>query len=44
MDKVLELLFGTWTGLLSLFVILFMVGMAVFFVVLFLKKTGEDPS
>ena len=44
MDKVVELLFGSWTGLLSLFVILFMLGMAVFFIVLFLRKTGENPS
>ncbi len=27
MNQALELLFGSWTGILSLFVILFMVGM-----------------
>jgi hypothetical protein len=32
MNKALELLLGSWTGLLYLFVILYMVGMAVFFV------------
>jgi hypothetical protein len=37
MNRALELLFGSWTGILSLFVILFMVGMAVFFVIMYLK-------
>lgn len=41
MDKVLELLFGSWIGLLSLFAIVFMIGMAVFFVTMYVKKTGE---
>jgi hypothetical protein len=43
MSKVLELLFGSWVGLSSLFVILFMVGMAVFFIAMYFKKTNEDP-
>ena len=37
MNQALELLFGSWTGILSLFVILFMVGMAAFFVIMYLK-------
>lgn len=41
MNKALEVLLGSWTGLLSLFVILFMVGMAVFFVTMYLKKAGN---
>ena len=32
MNQALELLFGSWTGILSLIVIQFMVAMAVFFV------------
>jgi hypothetical protein len=32
MNKVLELLFSSWTGLLYLFVMLFMASMLVFFV------------
>jgi hypothetical protein len=43
MNKALELLFGSWTGLLSLFVILFMVGMAVFFITMYLKKSADGP-
>ena len=34
-------LFGSFTGLLSLGVILFMVGMAIFFVRFFTKKSNE---
>ena len=43
MNKVVELLLGSWIGLLSLFVILFMVGMAVFFVVMYRKKVSKGP-
>jgi hypothetical protein len=48
MDIFVEL-FSTFTGLLSLFVILFMVGMAVFFGVWFMKNSkppedGSNPS
>ena len=42
MNKALELLFGSAIGLMSLFVILFMVGMAIFFVTMYLKKTGIE--
>ena len=34
-------LFGTFAGQLSLAVILFMIGMAVFFVRLFMKKSAQ---
>lgn len=44
MNKVVELLFGSWIGLSSLFVILFMVGMVIFFIAMFIKKTGEGHS
>ena len=36
-------LFGTFGGLLSLGVILFMLGMAVFFIRIFVKKSAEPP-
>ncbi|MEE9493366.1 MAG: DUF3149 domain-containing protein [Gammaproteobacteria bacterium] len=38
MDKVVELLLSSPMGLMSLFVILFMLGMGVFFVIVFMKK------
>ncbi len=38
MDKVVELLLGSPMGLMSLFVILFMLGMGIFFVFVFMKK------
>ncbi len=37
MNQALALLFGSWTGILSLFVILFMVGMGEFFVTMYRK-------
>ena len=37
-------LFGTFSGLLSLGVILFMIGMAFFFIRIFIKKSAEVPS
>ncbi|MCK4864822.1 MAG: DUF3149 domain-containing protein [Gammaproteobacteria bacterium] len=40
----LDLLFGTWTGLLSLFTIVFMIGMFVFFMRLFIKKSKEEEE
>jgi hypothetical protein len=45
MDIFVEL-FSTFTGLLSLFVFLFMVGMAVFFGIWFMKnsKPAEDSA
>ncbi len=42
MDIFVEL-FSTFTGLLSLFVIVFMLGMAVFFIVWFMKNS-KPPS
>ena len=36
-------LFGTFGGLLSLGVILFMIGMAIFFIRIFLKMSAEPP-
>jgi hypothetical protein len=47
MDKVLELLFGSWIGLLSLFTVLFMVGMAIwlfFFVTRQMGQGGPSPK
>ncbi len=35
----MDLLFGNWIGLLSMFTILFMVGMAIYFTVLFMSKS-----
>ena len=37
--KVLELLLGSFIGQLSLFVIVFMLGMAVYFIIFFLRKS-----
>lgn len=39
--KVLELLFGSWIGLLSLFTIVFMLGMAVFLYIFFTRHARE---
>jgi len=39
--KVLELLFGSWIGLLSLFTVVFILGMAVFLYVFFTKHMKE---
>lgn len=36
-------LLGTFGGLLSLGVILFMIGMAIFFLRVFIKKSAEPP-
>ena len=36
-------LFGTFGGLLSLGVILFMIGMAIFFIWMMVKKSAEPP-
>ncbi|NIP72555.1 MAG: DUF3149 domain-containing protein [Gammaproteobacteria bacterium] len=35
--EIVRNLFGTWPGLLSLFVIVFMIGMAIFLVRMFMK-------
>jgi hypothetical protein len=39
--KVLELLFGSWIGLLSLFTVVFIIGMAIWLVVFFTKHAKE---
>ncbi|HID82023.1 MAG TPA: DUF3149 domain-containing protein [Chromatiales bacterium] len=39
MNLWMDLLFGNWIGILSLFTIAFMVGMAIFFVRMFLSKS-----
>jgi len=41
MNQALELLFGSWTGILSLFVVLFMVGMGVFFVTMYRRACNR---
>ena len=41
MDKVLELLFGSWIGLLSLFTVVFIIGMAIFLFLFFAKQMRE---
>lgn len=38
----LELLFGSWMGILSLLVILFILVMAAYFGWVFVKKSGEE--
>ena len=43
MEKVIELLLGSWIGVLSLFTILFMVGMAIFLVI-FMRKHMKEPD
>jgi hypothetical protein len=45
-DKVIELLFSSWIGLLSLFTIVFMVGMAIYLYVFFsrLAKGGGSGA
>ncbi len=35
----MDLLFGNWIGLLSVFVIVFMLGMGIFFIWFFTKKS-----
>ena len=40
----LKLLFSDWTGILSALVILFMLGMGVYFGWLFIGKSGEPPQ
>jgi hypothetical protein len=40
-DKVVELLFSSWIGVLSLFTILFMLGMAIFLYVFFSRHMKE---
>jgi hypothetical protein len=42
MDKVLELLFGSWIGLLSVFTIVFMIGMAIYLFVFFTRRASGE--
>jgi hypothetical protein len=42
MDKVIELLFGSWIGLLSLFTIVFMLGMALYLYIFFTRRAGGE--
>lgn len=42
MDKVLELLFGTWIGILSLGTVVFIIGMAIFFIVYFVRNANRN--
>ena len=42
--KLLSDLFGSFTGLLSLFVIVFIIGMAVFLFMMFMKKSRQPPG
>ena len=44
MNQALELLFGSWAGILSLFIILFMVGMGVFFVIMYRKLSNGSGT
>ena len=44
MDVLMTELFRTDIGLLSLFTILFIVGMSVFFVIFFRKKVAQDMA
>lgn len=39
--EILKNLFGSWTGLLSLFVIVFMIAMAIYLVRMFLKLSKK---
>jgi hypothetical protein len=41
--KVLELLFTSWTGLLSLFTVVFIIGMAAY-LVFFLTRHMKEPN
>ncbi len=38
----MDLLFGNWIGRLSVFTILFMLAMGVYFIVLFVSKSRQD--
>jgi hypothetical protein len=39
MELWMDLLFGNWIGLLSMFVFVFMIGMGIFFTIMFLGKS-----
>jgi len=42
MDKVLELLFSSWIGLLSLFTVVFIIGMAVWLYVFVTRQMSQS--
>ena len=42
MEQVIQLLLGSWTGQLTLFIMVFMLGMVGYFVHLFLQHTDQD--
>jgi len=44
MDQVIKLLLGSWTGQLTLLIVLFMLGMMGYLVHLFLKKSDPDNN
>lgn len=47
MEKVLELLFSSWIGLLSLFTVVFIIGMAIYLFMFFsrhMKEGGPAPK
>ena len=43
MEQVIQLLIGSWTGQLTIFILVFMLGMMGYFVYLFLQHTDQDP-
>lgn len=40
----MDLLFGSWIGLLSMLTIFFIIGMGVFFVWFFLSRSAQPPD
>jgi len=42
MEQVINLLLGSWTGQLTILIVLFMLSMMGYFVYLFLKKPDQD--
>ncbi len=44
MDLWMKLLFGNWIGLLSMIVIFFTIGMAVFYTYYFMKESSKEDN
>lgn len=44
MEQVIKLLFGSWTGQLTLLIVIFMLSMMGYLVHLFLKKSDPNKS
>ncbi len=44
MDLWMDLLFGNWFGFSAVLVILFMLGMGVFFTILFIKNSNDPDA